>query len=312
MQTEMITTRNDPKRLAELIDRNFRLPTIPLVASRALTAIADQRTSAHMLADIVAQDQGLTTRMLSVANSVAYCPVAEIQNIHQAAVMLGFKTMENLIVAASYRAVYKRFGQIEKAMWEHSVACGLAAQAIAEQKRLRCVEEAFVAGLMHDVGRVVMNNGERDKLAACLGLAKDLGISASEAEQELFGFTHAEVGALLISRWSLSQALHDAILLHHDPESAEVLAEENLELCQVTSAANRMVHLLGIGSDKVEPDDQTEDFEDDADHEDDDAEADEVDDPTLLALGITPEDLGLIEERVRTRFETEQRSLAAA
>lgn len=284
---------NDPKRLADLIDKNFRIPTIPIVASKALSAIADERTSVGRLASIVGQDQGLTTRLLSVANSVAYCPATQIKNLQQAAGMLGIETMKNLIIAASHRAAYKRFGPVEKGMWRHSIACGIAAQTIAAHRNLACKEEAFVAGLMHDVGRVVMNNGDPEKVAKCLAAVEAQGADHVAVEHELFGFTHAEVGALLINRWNLSEALYDAVLLHHDPESAEVLAEANVELCRVTYVADRLVHRAGLGA-KPRCDG-----------------IDAGDDASEIALGLAAEDLEKIEKRVRTRFDSEQRSIAA-
>ena len=241
----MPETTNTPKDLALLIDANLQLPTIPAVASRALRAMEDPMANAQTLAIILQEDPGLTARILGVANSALYSLPRKIGNLAQAAMILGFVGLRSLVVAAATQALYKNYGALERSLWLHSVGAAHAAQAIAKKKNFPHGDEAFVAGLMHDIGHIVMNNSLRDRFADVLTRSKLDDRPLDEIEREHFGFTHADVGSLLVSRWGLSPSLEHAIFLHHDLELAETIAEDACDLVYATHMANLIVHSIG-------------------------------------------------------------------
>ena len=238
---------SDPTQLAKLIEKNLDIPSIPDVAAKALRALDDPNNSAVQIAKLIEQDQGLTARVLKMANSALYGLKREVKNLQQAAMIMGFETLKSIILSVSARALYKRFGAVEKALWKHSVASACACNRIAVDKELPGREEAFVIGLMHDIGRVVMNNSERDRFAQSQNLAKDLDIPDIEAEQQVFGFTHCDVGSLLVQRWGLSEHLEKAVFLHHEPELASALAPESEAMVYATNLSDQICHLLGYG-----------------------------------------------------------------
>lgn len=234
-----------PGDISNIIEKNLDIPSIPDVAAKALRALDDPNNSAVQIAKLIQQDQGLTARVLKMANSAVYGLTREVKNLQQAAMIMGFETLKSIIVSVSARALYKRFGSVEKALWKHSVAAACACNRVAVDKDIPGREEGFVAGLMHDVGRVVMNNSERDRFAQAQNLAKDLGITEVEAEQQVFGFTHCDVGSILVQRWGLSEHLEKAVFLHHEPDLASALAPESELLVYATTLSDQICYLLG-------------------------------------------------------------------
>lgn len=240
--------RQDPNQLSSLIEKNLEIPTIPVVAQRAIKEMANPDVNVSHLTRILAEDQGLTARVLKVANSPLYAQAREVKNLQQAAMIVGLNTLRGIVVSVANRMIYKRFGKVEQAMWEHSVAVAVAAHTIAVKKKLPHRDESFVAGLMHDVGKVVMNNGARDAFAKSVQLAEEEGMDSIEAEHQVFGFSHVDVGGLLLERWSLSPRLGQAVFLHHDLELVSTVAEGNEDLVYATNLADKIAHVLQIGS----------------------------------------------------------------
>ncbi|MEM7675616.1 MAG: HDOD domain-containing protein [Myxococcota bacterium] len=232
--------------MASLVNENLEIPTIPEVASEALRLMNDPDVTGAQLARTISQDQGLTAKVLKVANSALYALPREVNNLQQAAMILGFTTLKTIVVSASCRSIYRRFGMVERALWTHSVATAMATHTIARKLDLKHRDEAFVAGLMHDVGKVVMNNGDRERYRSALKLSREENISSIEAEVKIFGFSHVDVGSILVQRWGLPPALEHAVFLHHDPDLAVSVAEEYLDLVYATHTADRVAHFLGL------------------------------------------------------------------
>jgi len=240
-------TGRDPKDLAKLIEKNLEIPTIPTIASQALREMSDPNASGARLAKLIAKDPGLTARILRVSNSALYSPSKEVKNIQQATIMLGFNTLKSVVIAASVKMIYKRFGAAEQALWEHSIGCAIGSHVLANAKILPHRADAFVAGLMHDIGKVVMNNGAQAKFKEALTKSATGGVPSFEAEQAVFGFTHMDVGSMLVRHWQLPESLANAVFLHHEPELAGSLAEECADLVHTVHIANVYCHKLGFG-----------------------------------------------------------------
>jgi len=255
------STKPDPKDLARLIEKNLEIPSIPDVAAKALRALNDEQTTAAKVAGLISEDQGMTARVLKVANSALYGLTREVTNLQQAAMVMGFDTLRGIIITVSNRAIYKRFGAVEKELWQHSVATAIASQHIAVERDVALKDEAFVCGLMHDVGKVVMNNSMRDQFMASRQMADDQHISDVEAEQAVFGFSHCDVGSLLVQRWGLSEHLEHAVFLHHEPDLAPMLAGDSEPLVYVTHVADQICYRLGYGKGSGRDDGETVDLE---------------------------------------------------
>lgn len=278
-----------PKNFAVFVDEHLDIPTIPEVAARALREMGNPRSDGPRIASIISRDHGLTTRVLQLTNSAAFGLTRKVTSLEHAAMILGFQRLKTLVVSASCRQLYRHFGWLEMELWLHSVACGGATQLIAKLKQVPHAEEAFVAGLMHDVGKVVMNNAEPERFRAVVQAAdKDNFEDAEHHEREAFGFTHSEVGALLIRRWELAPQLASCVLMHHEPELLATEDPDVHDLGWAVVLADEICHREGLGSPAREYEVPLEASE------------------AAGQLGFTADELESLVLRVREAFEEDQ------
>ncbi|MEZ4388738.1 MAG: HDOD domain-containing protein [Candidatus Krumholzibacteriia bacterium] len=223
------------------------LPAMPHVASKVLELSSDPDTSAARLQQVIADDQAMTARILKIANSAMYACSRRVKTLSEAIVMLGFNSIRSLVVTSAARNLYStgaaRMGLKERLLWEHSIGTAFACRLLAERRQPALREEAFLAGLMHDIGKLVLNLQVPDKFEEIVQIVYNENREFHETEQELLGFDHAQVGALLVGKWKLSPMLEDVIGHHHDP--GFLTAERPLLLH--LDLANRLCQKLGIG-----------------------------------------------------------------
>lgn len=235
------------KELETAIMTAADLPTIPVVAIKVMQLIESEKATAEELAKIVSSDPAVAARVLKISNSSFYGCRRQIQTLSSAIVMLGFSTLRSLVVAASLKQVYKPYGLTEKMLWEHSFAAGLAARIIARETRAANEEQAFLAGLFHDIGKIIMNTLDRGKFQEVMQHCYNEGLSFEDAERTVYPFGHDEVGAHVIKKWNFPEDLTVAILQHHVMESDLLIDPALLNLTAVTSLADKFCLKLGIG-----------------------------------------------------------------
>lgn len=212
-------------RLTWLLQYARDIPPLPKVAVQVANLVDQPNTSAPQVAQALSMDQVLTARVLKLANSAFYGAPRRISTVTEAIVLLGMRTIRNMTMAVSCFDLFDRDvkGYTERRgdMWRHSLCCGYAAQQIATRVKYPLPEEAFVAGLLHDIGKVLMSL----RLATEFNLALDRVIAEKitfvEAERAILGFDHAQVGARMTEQWNLPTQLVSAIRWHHDPASAK-------------------------------------------------------------------------------------------
>ena len=232
------------------------LPTIPVVATKVMQLIESEKETAEELAKVVASDPAVAARVLKISNSSFYGCQRQIQTLSHAIVVLGFSTLKSLVVAASVKQVYKPYGLTEKMLWEHSFGAGLAARIIAKETRAANEEEAFLGGLFHDIGKIIMNNMDSQQFQAAMQKCYNDQVSFSEAERQVYSYTHSEVGALVIKKWNFPDILMHAVLKHHSFDFAEDEDAYQIRLACVVGLANMFCHKAGVGM--REPDDDLE------------------------------------------------------
>ncbi|SNB46994.1 HDOD domain-containing protein [Geobacter sp. DSM 9736] len=223
------------------------LPTIPLVATKVMELIESEAATAEELGRIVAADPAVAARVLKISNSSFYGCQRQIQSLSVAIVILGFNTLKSLVVAASVKQVYKPFGLTEKMLWEHSFGAGLAARIIAAHTRLANEEEAFLAGMFHDIGKIIMNTLDRDKFHLVMQRCYNEGIPFEEAETSVYPYRHDELGSWVIRKWNFPEVLTTAVMQHHRMEIEESDPYE-VNLTAIVSLADLFCRQLGIGT----------------------------------------------------------------
>ena len=243
METEMRGT----ERLDALVRQVRDLPALPATVVRVMQLSGDPKTGITDVAKVLVSDQALAARVLKLANSAFYGASRRIATVSDAVVILGMRTTRNLVMASGCQefleAEVAGYSLPRGALLRHSLACAAAAQALAKRTKYRGVEEAFVAGLLHDLGKVVMNLYLRDQFIQVLIQAASGEITYAEAERAVFSFDHAEAGAYLLERWNLPAALVSAVRYHHAPLDAPT----DSPLPCLVHVADAICMTLGIG-----------------------------------------------------------------
>lgn len=242
------------QELETLIMTASDLPTIPVVATKVMQLIESEGVSAEELARVVSADPAVAARVLKISNSSFYGCQRQIQTLSHAIMMLGYNTLRSLVVAASVKQVYKPYGLTEKMLWEHSFGAGLAARLIANNTRLINEEEAFLGGLFHDIGKIIMNFFDNQQFQKVMEKCYNEEISFLAAEQQVYSYTHAEVGGLVIKKWNFPEMLMKAVLQHHNFIFDNDENPSQVKLTCVVGLANLFCHKLGIGVREPEED----------------------------------------------------------
>lgn len=206
--------------LKELVTSSCTLPPMPVVATRVMRELMNPNASADSLSKVIETDQALVTRILMIANSAFYGCARKVSSIQLAVVVLGFTTLKNLVIATSTKSLYHRQSPAEQALWEHSLGVGVASHVLAIPFCPAGLEDAFTAGLLHDLGKLILYTKEPEGYALILDQQKG-GISCHLSENDAYGFTHADVGAVLAEQWNLPETFEFAIGLHHSLHTLE-------------------------------------------------------------------------------------------
>ena len=235
------------RELEQIIMTASDLPTIPVVATKVLQLIENETTSAEELARMVSSDPAVAARVLKISNSSFYGCQRQIQTLSHAIMMLGYNTLRSVVVAAAVKQVYSPYGLTEKMLWEHSFGAGLAARIIAGTTRLVNEEEAFLGGLFHDIGKIIMNFMDNVKFQAVMQKCYNDEVSFLVAERQFYSYTHAEVGGMVIKKWNFPEMLMKAVLEHHNFNFEEHENEYQVKLTCIVGLSNLFCHKLGLG-----------------------------------------------------------------
>lgn len=224
------------------------LPTMPAVASQVVRAVDDPDRSIEDIRKLIEQDAAIAARILKISNSALYGFPSEIQSLAHAISLLGTMTVRNLVLAASMKETYKRFGLMEKLLWQHSSLAGPTAAMLATRPGIDVDPDiAFTAGLMHHVGKTALANSHRNDYERVMATVYNEGRSFVEVENEIFGFSHAELGAAVVRRWGLPESLVLTIRMHHDTDKLAQLDESVARLTALTAVTSMCLSKLGVG-----------------------------------------------------------------
>lgn len=223
------------------------LPTIPAVATKVMQLIESNNATAEELSKVVSADPAVAAKVIKISNSAFYGCQRKIQSLPTAIMMLGFKTLRSLVITASLKQVYQPYGLVEKMLWEHSFGAGLAAGIIATNTRFANDEESFLAGLFHDIGKIIMNHLDRDKFRIVMERCYNEEIPFTEAETKVYPFSHDEAGGCVIRKWNFPEALANVVTLHHTLVARDSDDFYLSHLAAVVSLADMFCHKLGIG-----------------------------------------------------------------
>lgn len=208
-------------RVKRNINRIQNLPALSDVVSRIVSLAEDPKVSGDQVAEIVGRDQAMVTAILKIVNSPFYGLNRRVSSINHAIVLLGYRTVRNIALSTSLVNTFASGGDFDRRrFWTHAVCTAAAAKLCARRLRDTDAEEAFLAGLIHDMGCIIFSHYFDQEFALAIKLSNDRGIPLPEAERMVLGLDHAEAGALVARKWNFPPAVADAIEVHHDPKRA--------------------------------------------------------------------------------------------
>lgn len=222
----MIPNRNDLEQAIQvspedLVKGSVRLLSPPEVFIRVSRMVEDPKCSGAALAQTISRDPALTARLLRLANSPFYGFPSRIETIERALTVIGTRALRDLVLAACAAGMFVRMPISDmQAFWRHSLMSGLTSRLLGMRCGVREPEALFAAGLLHDVGQLIIlaklpEMGRETRLRA-----RDSGLPLHALERAVLGFDHAEVGGELLRQWRLPQTLWEPVACHHRPASA--------------------------------------------------------------------------------------------
>lgn len=216
------------------------LPTLPSVVHFVSQMVEDGEASASEIGEVISRDQVLSARLLRMVNSPFYGFPGRISSVTHAVVLLGFNVVKGLILSTS---VFERLGNQDKGLWHHCLGTAIISREIAKELKFCDPEEFMVAGLLHDIGKVILAHLAPENAAAVTQVAEVKRIHVLQAERELLGLDHCEVAAWAAEAWRLPESLTDALAWHHAPH----LAKKGREAATVVHLADILARSMDYG-----------------------------------------------------------------
>lgn len=224
----MTTTATIDNKAKQVISNIRNLPTPPIVFHQIQKVIKDPKVNATQVASILSEDPAMSVKVLKLTNSAFYGLSREIDSVKQAVVIVGMEAIKNLVLSASVLDMFKGQNndeEFQERFWRHSLAVAVCSRILAKQLRAKGTADpdaAFSCGLLHDIGKIIIQcylPEEHKQVVKALSTNKTL--MTFEIEEQVLGYNHTQIGALLSAQWKLPHTLGDAITYHHHPQLSE-------------------------------------------------------------------------------------------
>jgi len=238
---------NTERLKSQILQKIESIPSLPAIVYKVMQLINDKDSNAADFEDLIVKDQALTARMLRMVNSSFFSLSRKVNSISDAVVYLGHNTIKSLVLGASTSSLFKKslkvYGYQKEGLWQHANLVAAMSRYLAKSANLTPaeIENCYVSGLLHDIGKLILGPFV-EKFADRFALAIAANKSLSQAEKEILGFDHGEIGGILLTNWKLPTNLVESVTLHHFPEKATVNPRETL----VISLANNLSNRLGF------------------------------------------------------------------
>lgn len=238
------------EKAREVVGKIGELPPIPTVILESMKLLNDPSSTVKKIQEQILLDQSLTAFILKVANSALYGLRKEVSTITYAINLMGYNTTKSILTAYLSKNLYSSKGSrlIQNVLWKHSISTAVFGKKIAEHLKKVNSEEAFISSLLHDIGKGVLLKNKNDQFEEIVQLIYNDNKSSTEAEMAVMGFTHVEVGYLLMKNWRFADNIIETVIYHHNSLD---YGGENF-LVPIVSLSNKLSHLLDYSFDKRE------------------------------------------------------------
>ena len=228
------------KNLRRVVEKITSLPTLPGIITHITRMLETPNVTASDVGKEIAKDQVLSAKVLKLVNSGFYGFSQPITTIPHAMVLLGFNVVKTLVLTTS---VLDMMSQSMIGLWEHSLACARTCGIISKHLDMPEPEEVSVSGLLHDLGKVVMQQNLTEEIDAVTKLVRDKDMLFYEAEEKVMGVTHANIGGWLLQKWQLRSPILEPISHHHEFHPVRT----NADRTAVVHLADILVRAEGFG-----------------------------------------------------------------
>ena len=256
-----LKTINNERLKSQIMQKIEEIPSLPAIVYKVMELVNSEKSSASDFEKIVARDQALAARMLRMANSSFYSLSRKVSTISDAVVYLGHNTIRSLVLGASTSSLFKRslpaYGYQREGLWQHANIVASLAREVASDAHLTSeeIESCYVSGLLHDIGKLVLGPFAQKQADNFITLIQE-GKELIDVEKELLGFTHGEIGRILLDKWKLPRNLVETVHHHHQPEISTYALRETLAV----SLANSISNQFGFALEKEKPENDPEAF----------------------------------------------------
>ncbi len=235
------------KKPEALLKGMVELSSLPFIYIKINEAVNNPRSSIKDISEIISGDPGLTSRLLRLVNSAFYGFPSKIETVGRALLMVGTQQMRDLALATSVMSLFKGIpGHLVsmESLWRHSVACGIAARMLAAARQSEAnVELFFTAGVIHDIGRLVIYKKIPETAQEMILRCRDSKEPLYLVEKEMLGFDHCDLGRMLAQSWNLPPSLEEVLACHHFPQEAKQYPVET----GVVHIADYIAHAIQLG-----------------------------------------------------------------
>jgi HD-like signal output (HDOD) protein len=212
---------NVREHLRDVMER-YKLPSLPVVVAKVLITLKDPDFSVRQLSRLISDDAALAGRTLAISRSARYAQRRQPKSVHEAILVLGFHTLRNIVLASAAQSFLSRTNKVAERLWRHSLSSALAARILSERSGVADSDLAFLAGLLHDVGEIVLLNGDPRGFEQILEEVRQNQGSLVIREREKYAFDHCSIGLALLDFWDIDSRIGQAAYWHHyDGESID-------------------------------------------------------------------------------------------
>ena len=231
----------------DLLRGYVQIASLPIVYTKINEAVNNPRSSMGDISKIISEDPGLTSRLLQLVNSAFYGYPSKIDTISRALFVVGTQQLRDLALATSIMSLFEGISEdlvTMESFWKHSITCGVAAKIIATYRREPHIERFFVAGIVHDLGRLIIYKKAPEEAREALLFCKANSELLYQTEKKIIGVTHCEVGRVLLQSWNLPPVLSDVVTYHHTPYNATAYPVETA----IVHLADIIAHGMSYGT----------------------------------------------------------------
>lgn len=241
------------QRIESIVNNLDRLPSIPDVASRVINMVNDPDVSFKKVADEITKDQAMTANILKLANSAFFSRGKEITSIERAMVTLGLKELKDIIIIIATKPVLDKsligYDLAQGDLWRQGLVVGTLSKKIAMKKMRKDIADVvFTGGLIHNVGKLVLAIFVQNTFREILNDVKNKGISFHDAEKDIMGYNHQEIGEMILGKWNFPTVLRSIVRYYSDPGSAPDEHKIEVSVVHIANVLSLMAG-IGIGSD---------------------------------------------------------------